>query len=302
MSEPTCRIRLAAAPNLVYLPHHLGISQGHFSAAGVDVEIVDHEAGRSDITDLVISGEADIVLGSLVYAYALSRRTPAAIVAISNQQTRHFLFQRTSSEPDPQPFAWTSLRGRVIVVEPTTVPTSWVAFVAALRRQGLGLDDVPTLVGYTPHAVLDEFLAGAGDYFLGAIDAVTNPGVRVVSALAEPLGPLPWSVYCARRDWVLEHNEAVHRFRDGLADALRWLGAAALPTATDAAMECFPLHDRALVETTIDHYRRIAFWAADPVPRRDDIARWESYLQEGGLLPLRTNVTEMLDATTKEGA
>jgi hypothetical protein len=75
---------------------------------------------------------------------------------------------------------------------------------------------------------------------------------------------------------------------------MRWLTTASHDDVVAAALLALPAEDPEIVDLSIRHYRQIGFWAADPAPVRADIARWESDLVAGGLLPPSSELTGII--------
>lgn len=291
------KVRIAAARNLAYLPHYVAISRGFFAGEGIDVEVIEQAPGHGTITDSVVRGEADLVLGSVVFADRLNRTVPSMVAAVSNTQTRHFLFQRAGDATlggGAGAFDWDVLRGKVVLVAPSYVPTSWVGFLEILHRRGIPLGEIRLLVGYQPEAVVEEFLAGPGDFLLAGGQEAQDPRLREAVPLAEGLGPVPWSVYCATRSWAEKHGPELSAFRAGLGKAQAWL---AEQTAAQVAAEAGPLFPDVPADelaATIAQFQRIGFWAASPQAVPAEFSAWQDALVRAGLLPEDTGLLGMI--------
>ncbi|MFF1829063.1 ABC transporter substrate-binding protein [Paenarthrobacter sp. NPDC058040] len=312
-----CAVRIAAARNLAYLPHYVGISRGYFAEHGLDVRIVEQAPGHGTITDAVVRGDADLVLGSVIFADRLNRTTPSMVAAVSNTQTRHFLFRKSLAgtaavlssdaqrqEGTPEVFDWQSLRGSVVLVAPSYVPTSWVAFLEVLHRNNIPLGEIKLLVGYQPEAVVQEFLTGPGDFLLAGGQEAQDPRLVEAVPLAEELGPVPWSVYCATGIWARDHSGELEAFRAGLGKAQMWLAGRTAKGAAAAAGEWFPDIPAAELEATVAQFLRIGFWAKSPLPVPEQFAAWKTALVRAGLLASDTALLTMIDEVSgrhKEG-
>ncbi|MCP2046681.1 ABC transporter substrate-binding protein [Paenarthrobacter histidinolovorans] len=295
---PGGTIRIAAARNLAYLPHYVGISRGYFAAEGLTVDVLEQPPGHGTITDAVIRGEADLVLGSVVFADRLNRTKPSAVVAVSNTQTRHFLFQKADDIAvggSPENFDWNALRGRVIIVAPTYVPTSWVAFLDILHQRSIPLGDIRILVGYQPEAVVEEFLAGPGDFLLAGGQEAQDPRLREAVPLANGLGPVPWSVYCATRSWAQEHQPELNTFRSALGKAQAWLAEQSPTDVATAAQEWFPAITPRELHDTVAQFQRIGFWAKTPQAVPAEFRAWQAALIRAGLLADDANLLAMIE-------
>lgn len=278
-------IRIRAARSLAYAPHYAALLRGSFADAGVDVSVDEERPGHSAIAETVVGGEADLVLGSLVFADRLARAIDSEIVAVSNQRSRHMIFARREDGDDLRPFDWGStLLGRVVVVAPTFVPTSWVAFIEVLHRHGVSLDRVKFLVGYTPQAVVEEFLDGQGDVLLAGGEECQDARLVELATLAEGYGPVPWSVYCATTEWGGAHRDELRAFRRGLGDAQRWINEAAPEDVASVLAPEFPGTAPGELASSIAQYQRIRFWAPSPSVVPADVQRWARALADAGVI------------------
>jgi len=278
-------VTIRAARSLAYAPQYVALHGGHFARAGVDVVIEEQTPGQSAIGDAVARGDADLVLGSLVFADHLARLVDTEIVAVSNQRSRHMLFARVGDAEESAPFAWdASLTGKAVVVAPTFVPTSWVAFVEVLREHHVSMDDVRFLVGYTPDAVVGEFLSGQGDLLLAGGEEAQDPRLAEVATLAEGYGPVPWSVYCATAEWARAHEDDLDAFRSGLGAAQRWIAEAAPAEIAAVLGPEFATGDAADLEAKIAQYQRIRFWASSPEIVPGQVMRWARSLHHAGVI------------------
>ncbi|MGO4588250.1 ABC transporter substrate-binding protein [Paenarthrobacter sp. 2TAF44] len=295
---PGGTIRIVAARNLAYLPHYVGISRGYFAGQGINVEVIEKQPGHGTITDSVVRGEAELVLGSVVFADRLNRTTPSVIAAVSNTQTRHFLFQRAADAViggSPDSFDWQELRGRVVLVAPSFVPTSWVAFLEILHQRGIPLGDVRLLVGYQPEAVVEEFLSGSGDFFLAGGQEAQDPRLREAVPLANGLGPVPWSVYCCTRVWAQDHGAELDAFRAALEKAQAWLAVQSSADVAAAAREWFSAIPLGELKGTVEQFQRIGFWAKKPQAVPGEFRAWRAALVRAGLLASDTELLEMIE-------
>jgi|GEM_PF-573629 len=297
-------IRVVAARNLAYAPHYVARALGMFEDAGVRVDLLEQAPGHGSIADAVIEGRADLVLGSAVFADRLNRAEPSVIAAVSNQQTRHFLYRRATDPagPEDDDFDWSGLRGATVIVAPTFVPTSWVAFREILHRRGILLDDVKALVGYQPDAVVDEFLDGPGDYLLAGGQEGQDERLREAVPLASALGPVPWSVYCATRAWAAVHADELDAFRAGLGRAQAWLALTPAERVVDVLAPVFSDVPVGALLGTVEQFQRIRFWAESPQPRADELEAWRDALVRAGLLLPDTRVRSMIEEAGGEAS
>lgn len=283
-------IRIASAPNLAYAPQYVAASLGFFADAGVDVSIVASPPGSSGIIGEVISGRTDLVLGSMLFAHRMASETggDVRIVAGANQNSRHVLMARDGEFANG--VRWADLRGHVVNIAPTFVPTSWFAFREGLRRNGLTLEDVPTLVGFQPQHVVDEFRDGAGDLLFIGGEEGQHPGLHQVATMAEGYGPIPWSAYCGSARWADEHPDELTAFRQGLTRGMEWMFQAEIDLVVAQLKPDFPHLDGERIAQTVRSYREIPFWARTAEVDLASLREWQDALVRWGMLAPDTDL------------
>lgn len=276
------KLRVASGKHLAYAPQYLAAELGLFAREGVDVSFVTWPVGDTTIVDNLRRGEADLVLGSMLFALRLrDEGLEPAVVAQSNQQTRHWIMGR----PDHVgAFDWGCLRGAAVVVYPNPVPTPWVAFHHGLSRKGISLDAIKPIIGYTAEQAVAEFARGVGDYLLIDPESVDPTlGLIELAPVAEALGPVPWSIYCCLSS-QLEALSGLEAFRRALSAAVQWLYKRGGEGAADSLAALFPAISRNVLAAQLDRYVRARLWVTDTALQAEQVERWETALQHGGLL------------------
>ncbi|MDQ4213087.1 ABC transporter substrate-binding protein [Microbacterium sp. ASV81] len=294
-------IRIGSAPNLAYAPQYVAVSRGYFRDAGVDVRIIGAPPGSSDIVTQLVRGEINVVLGSLLFAHRMDvvTRGNARIVSGANANSRHVLMARNGEFVDG--IDWADLRGTVVNIAPTFVPTSWFAFREGLRRHGLTLEDVPTLVGFQSQHVIQEFLDGAGDLLFIGGEEGQHPDLHRVATMADGYGPVPWSVYCAAADWADSHTEELVAFRQGINRGMQWVFEADIDEIVAQLSPDFPALDDGKIADTIRSYREIPFWARTAEIDLAALEGWQDALIRWGMLAAGTDLLKLAGACPSGG-
>ncbi|ALJ21122.1 ABC transporter substrate-binding protein [Microbacterium sp. No. 7] len=296
---PSNEIRIGTAPNLAYAPQYVAASRGYFRDAGLDVSIVDAPPGSGEVVGDVIDGKITLVLGSVLFAHRMAMLTGgnARIVAAANTNSRHVLMARRG-EFDTG-LSWAALGGRVVNIAPTFVPTSWFAFREGLRRHGLTLEDVPTLVGFQAQHVVEEFLQGAGDLLFIGGEEGQHPHLHRVATMAEGFGPTPWSVYCSSSEWAEAHGAELQAFRAALTRGMDFVFERDLDEVVAQLRPDFPHLDDQRIGDTVVGYREIPFWARDAEVDLTALREWQDALIRWGML---AGGTDLVSLATGHGA
>lgn len=283
-------IRIGSAANLAYAPQYVAASLGFFDEAGIRVSAVPSSPGTTGIVGDLLAGRTDLVLGSVLFAQRMAELSggDARIVAGANRNSRHVLMARNGEFEDG--LTWAQLRGRVVNVAPTFVPTSWFAFREGLRRSGLSLDDVPTLVGFQPQHVIDEFREGAGDLLYIGGEEGQHPDLHPVATMADGYGPIPWSVYCASERWAAQHSSDLSAFRAGLTRGMEWMFEADVGDVVAQLQPDFPHLNGERIAHTVLGYRQIPFWSRTAELDLASLQEWQDTLIRCGMIAPGTDL------------
>ncbi|MBT1157240.1 ABC transporter substrate-binding protein [Aminobacter anthyllidis] len=277
------RLAIASAHHLAYAPQYVAQALGFFEREGVEVELLACPAGDSAIIDTLNNGQADLVLGSVLFALRMVQEgLSPVLVAQSNQNTRHWLMARE----DQQTFVWGKLRGATVVVSPTNVPTPWVAFRQALFNKGLALDEVAFVIGYSAEQAVSEFKRGVGDFLLVDPESIEpRTGLKEVASVAAALGPVPWSVYCSTSVLAAEKNRPFVAFRQAVSAAAIWLYDNSAQEASRVLAKVFADKRATDIAAQVARYQRAELWVPDATVNPAHVATWDDALRRGGLMP-----------------
>jgi NitT/TauT family transport system substrate-binding protein len=277
------RLAIASARHLAYAPQYVAQALGFFEREGVEVELLTCPAGDSAIIDTLNGGQADLVLGSVLFALRMVQEGLSPVfVAQSNQNTRHWLMAREQQRT----FVWGKLRGATVVVSPTNVPTPWVAFRQALFNKGLALDEVAFVIGYSAEQAVSEFRRGVGDFLLVDPESIDpRTGLTEVASVAAALGPVPWSVYCSTSALASEKCGPIAAFRKAVSAATIWLYDNSAQQASSVLAKVFADKKASEIAAQVARYQRAELWVPDARIDPTHVATWDDALKRGGLIP-----------------
>lgn len=285
-------LRVASARHLAYAPQYVALAEGFFDAEGLAVELLPQPVGQTSIVAMIASGGADLVVGSVLFALRMKDEGLAPIlIAQSNQQTRHVLMVRPES-PRPD-FVWENLRGRSVVIYPNPVPTPWAAFREVLARKNIPLDGIKLIIGYQPDAAVSEFQRGVGDFLLVDQDSAQGTGLVEAASVADALGPVPWSLYCADSRRHSRDPQSFTAFRRALG-----LGIERLYQGNDLRLagvlaEFFPETGPEHIGSLIKRYRDARIWTPGAAVMDEPMRRWSAALVRAGLASSERSILEI---------
>ena len=275
-------LAVACYPWLTYAPLYVAERRGLFAEESLRIDIRRHTGRWSALIDR-LDDDVDLIIGNAWFALrASSTQRPQCVVAPCGLNCRFVIV--TSSARPVRPFEWTDLLGCTVAV-PTGIPTPWFALLEALRRTGIRSESVGLLVGYDDDEACSELIAGRLDYALTDLDNAQRHGLREVTGLADVLGPVPWSVFCASASRVGADPVPYQRFRRAIGSALRWIASSSdEEVAQTVAAEYQHLPADVLIRAT-RRYRELQVWAPDERLSMTSLKEWEdALLLSGGVV------------------
>ncbi|HUY99424.1 MAG TPA: ABC transporter substrate-binding protein [Thermomicrobiaceae bacterium] len=274
-------LRLTSFRHLAYLPQDVAGYRGYFADAGLDVKVISHVGSWTQLIEDLARSQTDLVIGNVWFALQRARR-PDALVPVAHclRQTRYLLCRRPA--PDAPPFSWEQLASAVVAV-PTDVPTPWVAFREALAVHGVPLDRVRAVVGYDGREAAHDLRAGTADFAVLDVERAIDLRLEEVAALADAIGPVPWSVFLARRADVEARPEVYRAFQRAIEQALDWMAGQSNYGLAQFTKERSIVSMR-VTRGSIDRYRRLGAWPESSTIEPADVERWHEMLVRWGLL------------------
>lgn len=274
-------VRIFSAHSVSYAPQYVALELGMFTAQGLRASIADYPPSFGNLPS-VLQGDTDLLLGSPLYADRLRRFGIAVeVVGQSNQHVPIVIARRPGS---PRPFQWTDLRGSVVVISQGSTPTSWAAWSEAVRRSGMSLGEVTSIVGFPTEDGIREFREGAGDYFVGEAGRVIDEGLVEVGTIPEALGPVAWSIYLGRACGV-EGDDGYHsRFRRAIAAAQQWLYQHGPDEAAAVLAPSFPEVAPERLRAVVARYLSLNLWVRDGEVVPAQLQYWGRILDGMGLM------------------
>lgn len=177
-----------------------------------------------------------------------------------NQRDGFFLAGR----PQNQPFAWSQLIGKKVLVDHLFQPIAM--FKYALHKLGVAEKQIDIIDAGDVDAMDSAFRAGLADYIHQqgpAPQQLEHDGKAVVLAsIGDVIGNVAFSSLCATREWLKTEQAAafMRAYRKACAALL------ATPAAEIAENEAqhFPQIDRAVLTQTIASYQQLGCWSTNP--------------------------------------
>jgi NitT/TauT family transport system substrate-binding protein len=264
---------LGYQPDVQFAPFYVAQQEGHFAAAGLEVEIRHEQA--PDVQRLVADGQAE---------FGVADATDVMIARTSGIPIRYFstLYQSFPvaiiGEAGSVPTDPAELAGRSIGT-PGQFGSSWHALLALLDAGGLTADDV-TIREYPQFNQVDGLSNGDVELITGFRNneplRLADRGMDVGMLTVDDIAPLPGPGLIVGDELLADEPELVRAFAEAVAAAQAEviadpeLGFAAAEAAVNTIAEA-PEVARAVLDATVE------LWEGDGFDEgRVDVALWES--------------------------
>lgn len=279
---------------IFYTPQFVALNHGFFRDEGLDVHLTTGGSGPR-LAEMVLNDEADIGLTGPMRALVVANRGQRLInIAEFNSRNGFFLLGR---RPEPD-FKWTNLVGKTLISisEP---PIPWLCTQYVLRRNGVDPKQVNAILDLPLGEMADAFRSGLGDYI-----EQSQPNTEILSAegtahlilsMGETVGPLPFSCYVCRPDFLEKHPDIVERFLRGFYRSLKWVHSHRPGEIAEAAAPSFPGVDRQILEKAIARYLRQNTWPTDPILRKPGFEYLQDIALSGGAIPHKYSYDEFVN-------
>jgi NitT/TauT family transport system substrate-binding protein len=264
---------LGYQPDVQFAPFYVAQQEGHFAAAGLEVEIRHEQA--PDVQRLVANGQAE---------FGVADATDVMIARTSGIPIRYFstLYQSFPvaiiGEADTVPTDPAQLAGRSIGT-PGQFGSSWHALLALLDAGGLTANDV-TIREYPQFNQVDGLSNGDVELITGFRNneplRLADRGMDVGMLTVDDVAPLPGPGLIVGDQLLEDDPDLVGAFADAVAAAQAdviadpELGFAAAEAAVNTIAEA-PDVARAVLDATVE------LWEGDGFDEgRIDVELWES--------------------------
>jgi len=269
---------------LVYSPFYIGLAEGLFRDAGVDLNATLSPSGEETAAGAA-AGRVDVAWGGPIRVMAAHDADPEANLVCFGLAVERDPFLVIGRHDEPS-FHAGQLPGKRLAVA-TLAPTPWILLQEDIRRAGADPAAVSRADPVEPEDALDQLAAGAFDYVLafepwGASAESSGRGV-VVSAGARR-GPLAFTSFYGPRSFVAERPEAARALVDGLGRSLARIRTMAPGAAAAAVKPWFPDLAPETIAASIARYQSLHLWPETPEMTADGFVRLKSSLLSAGYI------------------
>ena len=227
-------LRLVSASSLIYAPQWVAEGLGLFEKRGLQLDFGQTRPGYGLAASL-FEGEADLLLGNLWFCFSFTDTNRRLVpIAQSNRQCHHLLLGR-DTEPA---FEWSLLRQRTLLI-PSDAHAVGSVGEKCCEEPKYPLTTSTSSRGSCRATPSTYSGRGIGDFILLSAEFAQGTDWPELAALADLLGPVPWSVYCLRPSSLTHFSNEVDIFYSALMDAQLWIEAHSADDVSDVVGDRF---------------------------------------------------------------
>ena len=275
--------------SVFYTPIYVSLSGGFWEGEGLEITFATCPPSYAHPPSALNQGAADIVqsgiMRSIIAADWGAETVPPHFAKINARDGFFVLGRRPVEE-----FRWESL-GNSTVIPVGFSPMPWASFQYALRQHQLAPEELTLIHGLSLDEAVAAFRRGQGDFIHlpqpAAEQLLADGTAHLAISLGTENGHIAYSSFAATNRFLAENPEAVHRFLQGYARALKWLADSDALQVTDAVAPFFPEVTKELIVASIGRYQDQGTWPTHPALNRPEYEGLQDILVAAGLVKER---------------
>ncbi len=292
------KIRLSEVVRSVfYAPQYVAIEKGFFAEEGLEIEL-STAWGADKGAAATISGQVDIgFFGPEAGIYIYNEGATNHLVAFAQLTAMDgsFLVARDTK----QEFKWTALKGKTVIGGRVGgVPEMTLEYV--LKKYGYNLKkDVNVITNLAFTATAGAFQSGTGDYialFEPTASLLEKEGMgKVVASLGVEGGPLPYTVYHVRLDYLKKNPTLIQHFTNAILKGQLWVATHSASDIAAVIIKYFPEIDIELLVQVVERYKSQNTWNPSLLMSKDSFDRLQTIMELAGELNKRAPYEKLVN-------
>ena len=275
--------------SVFYTPIYVSISGGFWEGEGLDITFATCPARYPHPLSALNHGAADIVqsgiMRSIIAADWGAETVPAHFAKINSRDGFFVLGRRPSGE-----FRWESIKNSTVIPVGFS-PMPWASFQYALRQHQVAPEELTLIRGLSLDEAVAAFRQGQADFIHlpepAAEQLLTEGTADLAIALGPENGHIAYSSFAATNRFLAENPEAVYRFVQGYAKALKWLANSRASLVAEGIASFFPNVTKDLIIASIGRYQAQDTWPNHPALNQPEYEGLQDILVAAGLVKER---------------
>lgn len=283
--------------SVFYAPLYVAINKGYFDEYGIKIELTNGGGADKSMT-AVISNQADVALlgpESAVYIKLQGSDNYPVVFGQLTQRDGAFLMART---PMPD-FSWSDLTGKEIIGgRKGGMPA--MSLEHALNKNGLKKGETVTL-NYDVQfdLITAAFEGGTGDFctmFEPNASQYEQAGKGyIVASVGEEAGSIPYTCFAATKKYLNNNRAKLTDFMRAIVKGITFVNDSDATAVAEAIQGSFPTTDRALLVKSVESYKKINAYTANPVMTEESFDNMLNILLEAGSIDKKVRFSDIID-------
>jgi NitT/TauT family transport system substrate-binding protein len=269
---------------LFYAPFYAAHAIGAYRAEGVEVTLVSSPDPARTAAALR-AGDVDVMWGGPLRVMLTHAQDPAADSVCFCDVIARDPFFVVGREPRPD-FRMADLAG-IRLASVSEVPTPWLCLQDDIRRAGIDPATLDRVSGPSMAENAAALRAGTLDVvqlFQPYVEELIASGAGHVWYAAADRGPTAYTALVTRRPLLDTRRDELLAMTRAMTRTLRWMAATPGSEIARALGDFFPTVSADIFAASMDRYRALKLFAADPVMQREGFDRLQAAMRSGGAL------------------
>jgi NitT/TauT family transport system substrate-binding protein len=287
---------------LFYTPFYAAHAIGAYEAEKVEVRLRDSPDPSRTAADLR-AGRIDVMWGGPLRVLLTHAADPASDVVCFCDVVARDPFFIIGREPKPDFRPRDLLGPRFAAV--AEVPTPWICLQDDIRRDGADPGALDRTNGPTMSENAAALRAGRLDavqLFQPYAEELLQSGTGHLWHAAASRGLTAYTTLVTRRPLLTSRRDELSAMVRAMYRSLRWLAATPGTEVARAVAAFFPDVPAPVFAASIDRYRALGLYGADPITRPEGVQRLQAAMRSSGVLDRDIPFDDVVDNSLAEAA
>ncbi|ANF37786.1 ABC transporter substrate-binding protein [Bacillus velezensis] len=286
--ESLTKVKVAEVTHSIfYTPMYVAEAKGFFKKEGLQVSLQTTWGGDKTMTSLLSNGSDIALVGSetSIYVEAQGAKDPVINFAQLTQTDGTFLVSRK----DEKSFKWSDLKGKTFLGQRKGGMPQMAGEYVLKKNHIEPKEDINLVQNIDFANISNAFASGTGDYvqlFEPTASQFEKEGIgHIVASFGEASGQVPYTTFMAKESYLKTNEKTAEKFTRAIYRAQQWVESHPAKDIAKTIQKEFADTDPAIIETSIERYKKQKSFSADPVLQKDEWEQLQSIMDEAGELP-----------------